>query len=81
MNVEGAAVAVLRRLATRDDGDTVNCGSGGGDDSMEGLRIASIFIVGVGSMFGATFPVVAYRSRLRNIIPNAVFECAINNTV
>ena len=55
--------------------DAVNCGSGGGANDFTSLRIAAIFIVLVGSSFGALFPVFARRSRLKNVIPKAVFEC------
>ena len=69
--IHGAAAAVLRRA----DGDEeLNCGSGGGADTYFGLRIASIFIILIGSTFGATFPVIARRSRLKNVIPGSVFE-------
>jgi solute carrier family 39 (zinc transporter), member 1/2/3 len=47
-------------LAIRDD-DTLNCGSGGGADTFFGLRIASVFIILVGSMFGALFPVLSMK--------------------
>ncbi|KAG1764804.1 ZIP-like iron-zinc transporter [Suillus occidentalis] len=40
----------------------LNCGSGGGATTYAQLRIASIFIVGVGSMGGAMFPVLAKRT-------------------
>ena len=50
-----------------------NCGSGGGADSFQGLRIASLFIIWASSSFAATFPVVARRSRVIHF-PLAVFE-------
>jgi hypothetical protein len=50
-----------------------NCGSGGGDASFQGLRVASLFIIWTTSSFAATFPVVAQRSRLIHF-PLAVFE-------
>ncbi|THH08542.1 hypothetical protein EW145_g2647 [Phellinidium pouzarii] len=56
--------------------DSVNCGDGGGDDDFTSLRIASIFIIMIGSTFGSLFPVVARRTRIRNVIPKAVFEFA-----
>ena len=62
-------------LAARDD--TVNCGSGGGDTGSTGLRIASVFIILTGSMFGALFPVLTKRTRRMNeIVPKGVFEFA-----
>ena len=53
--------------------DAVDCGSGGGDDSSFGLRIASVFIILVGSMAGALFPVLAKRSKWLHV-PKLVFE-------
>lgn len=54
-----------------------NCGSGGGDDSNLHLRIASIFVILVGSMFGALFPVLARRTRwLSAAVPKGVFDAA-----
>lgn len=59
----------------RDDGD--NCGSGGGDTTRFGVRIASVFVILVGSMFGAFFPVLARRSRwLSPLVPKGVFDFA-----
>ncbi|KAI5123500.1 hypothetical protein M0805_006660 [Coniferiporia weirii] len=62
-------------LTTRDDGD-VNCGDGGGDDSLFGLRVASIFIIMFTSMTGALFPTVVRRSRMRNFVPKSAFDFA-----
>ena len=53
--------------------DAVHCGSGGGDDSSFGLRIASVFIILVGSTSGALFPVLAKRSSWLNV-PKPIFE-------
>ena len=53
--------------------DAVDCGSGGGDDSSFGLRIASVFIILVGSMTGALFPVLAKRSSWLHV-PKPMFE-------
>jgi zinc transporter 1/2/3 len=55
--------------------DAVNCGSGGGDGSSLGLRVASVFIILVGSMFGALFPVLAKRSTWLHV-PKPVFDFA-----
>ena len=64
------------RLFVRDD-DDVNCGSGGGDQSLTGLRIASVFIVLIGSLSGALFPVLARRTKwLAPLIPEKVFDTA-----
>jgi len=55
--------------------EALNCGSGGGSDEHLHLRIAAVFIVLVGSMSGALFPVLARRtSWLR--VPEAVFNFA-----
>src|SRR6267142_181032 len=51
----------------------LNCGTGGGATTFTGLRIASVFIIWTMSSFGATFPIVAHRSRVLNI-PRAAFE-------
>lgn len=53
--------------------EEVNCGSGGGADTHFGLRVASIFVILVGSTSGALFPVVARRTRFLSV-PSAVFE-------
>ena len=58
---------------TRAMSDAVDCGSGGGDDSSFGLRIASVFIILVGSMTGALFPVLAKRSSWLHV-PKPMFE-------
>ncbi len=59
-------------ILTRDD-DVPNCGSGGGADTFFGLRVASIFIILVGSTFGALFPVLAKNSSWLHV-PKSVFE-------
>ncbi|KAH9893317.1 ZIP zinc/iron transport family [Cubamyces lactineus] len=65
------------RLLARDDDDSVNCGSGGGDRRYTGLRIASIFIILATSLIGALFPVLAKRTKwLSNRIPTRVFDTA-----
>ncbi|KAK0467205.1 Zinc/iron permease [Desarmillaria tabescens] len=61
-------------LPRADDGE-LNCGSGGGADSYFGLRVAAIFIILVGSSFGALFPVLARRSSWLHV-PTAVFDFA-----
>jgi len=53
--------------------DALNCGSGGGAETYTGLRIASVFIILVGSMGGALFPVMAKKTSWLHV-PNAVFE-------
>lgn len=64
------------RLLRRDD-DTLNCGSGGGAETFTGLRIASVFIVLIGSMSGALFPVLTRRTRaLRELVPRSAFDVA-----
>lgn len=65
------------RYVRRADDDELNCGEGGGSDEFFGLRVASIFIILIGSMFGALFPVLARRSRwLSSRIPHGVFDFA-----
>ncbi|KIJ59235.1 hypothetical protein HYDPIDRAFT_170911 [Hydnomerulius pinastri MD-312] len=54
---------------------TLNCGNGGGANTYTSLRIASVFIILVGSSFGALFPVLSRRtSWLR--VPKGVFDFA-----
>ncbi|THU85926.1 ZIP-like iron-zinc transporter [Dendrothele bispora CBS 962.96] len=57
------------------DSEDLNCGSGGGDDRFFGLRVASIFIIGVGSISGALFPVLARRSSWLRV-PKSLFDFA-----
>ncbi|KAH8103844.1 Zinc/iron permease [Cristinia sonorae] len=64
-----------RRLSRRDDGDTPNCGDGGGADTFFALRVASVFIVLIGSLLGALFPVLARRSKSLKI-PTSVYDFA-----
>ena len=58
--------------------DALDCGSGGGDDSSFGLRIASVFIILVGSMTGALFPVLAKRSSWLHV-PKPIFEFVLSS--
>ncbi len=50
-----------------------NCGSGGGADTWFGLRVASVFIILVGSIGGALFPVLIKNSTWLHV-PKSVFE-------
>ncbi|KAL5512955.1 hypothetical protein ACEPAH_3353 [Sanghuangporus vaninii] len=56
--------------------EEVNCGSGGGSDVHLGLRIASIFIILVGSTAATLFPIIARRTRLKHVISKSVFDFA-----
>ncbi|KAH9479523.1 Zinc-regulated transporter 2 [Psilocybe cubensis] len=58
-----------------DDLEDLNCGSGGGSDTLFNLRIASIFVILVGSSAGALFPVLAKRSTWLHV-PKSVFDFA-----
>lgn len=63
------------RLHARDDGD--DCGAANNPHTWTGLRIASIFIILVTSLFGALFPVLARRQRLlRLVVPERAFKVA-----
>ena len=65
------------RFLRRDDDGAANCGSGGGDDSELSLRIASIFVILVGSSFGALFPVLSRRTKwLGSRVPKSAFDTA-----
>ncbi|KDR67298.1 hypothetical protein GALMADRAFT_273266 [Galerina marginata CBS 339.88] len=55
--------------------DSLNCGNGGGADTFESLRIASVFVVAIGSFAGALFPVYAVRSKWLHV-PPPVFDFA-----
>ncbi|KDR80602.1 hypothetical protein GALMADRAFT_135736 [Galerina marginata CBS 339.88] len=55
--------------------ETLNCGSGGGSTTDFKLRIASIFIIFIGSCSGALFPVLAKRSSWLHV-PKSVFDFA-----
>ncbi|KAJ3771099.1 Zinc/iron permease [Lentinula raphanica] len=70
----GLTVLNTRSLHLRDDSD--DCGSGGGADTFFGLRIASIFIILIGSMFGSLFPVISMRYSKYIRVPNGIFEFA-----
>ncbi|KAL5537146.1 hypothetical protein ACEPAF_969 [Sanghuangporus sanghuang] len=66
----------LAEDAGAEEEEEVNCGSGGGSDVHFGLRIASIFIILVGSTAAALFPIIARRTRLKHVIPKSVFDFA-----
>ncbi|KAF7969455.1 hypothetical protein HWV62_22339 [Athelia sp. TMB] len=55
--------------------DDLNCGSGGGSQKYFHLRIASIFIILIGSTAGATFPVLAAKSSWLHV-PKGLFDFA-----
>ncbi|KAF9069744.1 ZIP-like iron-zinc transporter [Rhodocollybia butyracea] len=58
------------------DSTATNCGSGGGADTFFGLRIVSVFVILVGSLFGSLFPVIAARHSKIFKIPKGAFEFA-----
>lgn len=65
------------RLLPKDDSAPTNCGSGGGDDSNLSLRVASIFVILVGSSIGALFPVLTRRTKwLGSRVPKRAFDTA-----
>ncbi|KAG0699903.1 ZIP-like iron-zinc transporter [Suillus ampliporus] len=53
----------------------LNCGSGGGATTYSQLRIASVFIILIGSTSGALFPVLAKRTNWLHV-PKSVFDFA-----
>lgn len=53
--------------------DVIDCGSGGGADTSFRIRIASVFVILVGSTSGALFPVLAKRSSWLRV-PQPIFE-------
>lgn len=62
-------------------GDDASCNPGGGADTYFGLRIASVFIILVGSLFGAGFPVLAARYNTIIKVPHAMFEQVFFSTL
>ena len=70
-------MARSHRFVRRADDEELNCGEGGGSDEFFGLRVASIFIILIGSMFGALFPVLARRTKwLSSRVPHGLFDFA-----
>lgn len=57
-------------------GELVNCGSGGGSNDFYGLRIASIFVILVTSLFGTLLPILL-RSKKSGRIRRHLFECVL----
>ncbi|KAF8823554.1 hypothetical protein HHX47_DHR10000072 [Lentinula edodes] len=53
--------------------DIIDCNSDSQGDAFLGLRIASIFVIYIGSSCGALFPVLARRSKFINV-PKSLFE-------
>ncbi|KAG2141240.1 ZIP-like iron-zinc transporter [Suillus clintonianus] len=53
----------------------LNCGSGGGATTYPQLRVASVFIILIGSTTGALFPVLAKRTNWLHV-PKPVFDFA-----
>ncbi|KAF7862655.1 hypothetical protein EAF04_007528 [Stromatinia cepivora] len=51
----------------------VECGSGNDYDGRMGVRISSIFVIGIGSMLGALLPIAAARTKKMNVPPLAFF--------
>ncbi|KAB8206133.1 Zinc/iron permease [Aspergillus parasiticus] len=66
---------VLHTLLTRDEdsGPAPACDAGNEYDGRMGLRISSIFVIMVGSMFGAVFPVLAGQFRRSKYLEWAFF--------
>lgn len=60
---------------TADSSVTVDCSSGNEFDGRMGLRISSIFVIFVGSLFGAVFPIILQRSS-RVAVPKVAFFIA-----
>ena len=50
------------------------CDNEGGGDDLFGVRVASIFVILLGSLAGCLLPVITRRTKLKNFIPAAVFE-------
>ncbi|KAJ3977954.1 ZIP-like iron-zinc transporter [Lentinula raphanica] len=55
--------------------DVTDCSGDSQGDSLLGLRIASIFVIYIGSTCGALFPVLARRSKYMNV-PKSLFDFA-----
>lgn len=63
----------MSELADSSSSVTVDCGSGNEFDGRIGLRISSIFVILVGSLFGAVAPVLLQRSSRLNVPKTAFF--------
>ncbi|OBZ66677.1 Zinc-regulated transporter 1 [Grifola frondosa] len=64
-------------MNTNSSAEIASSGSGGGNNSFTGLRIASIFIILATSLTGALFPILARRTKwLSARIPTVVFDTA-----
>ncbi|KAG2411905.1 zinc-regulated transporter 2 [Aspergillus terreus] len=66
---------LLRSLVAREGESTPVCDTGNEYDGRMGLRISSIFVIMVGSMFGAIFPVLASRFQ-KSRVPGWAFFIA-----
>ncbi|TVY38681.1 Zinc-regulated transporter [Lachnellula subtilissima] len=52
---------------------TIDCDNGNGYDGRIGVRISSIFVIGLGSMLGALLPIAAARTKRMRVPPLAFF--------
>ncbi|KAF2856635.1 ZIP zinc/iron transport family [Plenodomus tracheiphilus IPT5] len=66
---------VLRQDAGADEEQPVQCETRNDYDGRMGIRISSIFVILIGSMFGAVFPIFAKRMRSK-FVPQWVFFVA-----
>lgn len=77
--MDTAAMNVARlvlRQASDDSAETpVVCEGGNSYDGRTGVRISSIFVILLGSLFGAAFPIFARRSK-SSLVPSPVFFVA-----
>ncbi|KAI1326650.1 ZIP zinc/iron transport family [Xylariaceae sp. FL0255] len=60
-------------LLTRDTSVVVDCDNGNGYDGRIGLRVSSIFVIGVGSFLGAVVPVILARKSKMKVNGTAFF--------
>ncbi|KUJ21885.1 ZIP zinc/iron transport family [Mollisia scopiformis] len=51
----------------------VECDNGNGFDGRLGLRVSSVFVIGIGSMLGALLPIAAARTKRMHVPPVAFF--------
>ena len=73
--MEAAAFEVAKLVIRQDDGSTTQpdgCATQNDYDGRMGVRISAIFVILVGSLFGATFPTFAKRSNT-TLVPSWVF--------
>jgi len=74
--MDSTAMNIARLVLRQHSADTpIVCEGGNSYDGRQGIRISSIFVILVGSLFGAAFPIFAKRSQSK-LVPSPVFFVA-----